>query len=273
MWMARARPLLGTVVSIQAHIGDSTESLVECAVAEAFSTMAHIGHVMSAHNEDSEIARMATANPSHVLTLDAHTVHVIRAAQYWASVSAGAFDPCGAAQTLSRQKMRPGLVGNATGSLDDIEILSETDVRLAQPVQLDFGGIAKGYAVDCAIDVLLAHGVRDAMVNAGGDMRAVGQRKWTMDVRHANRTLMDVRLHRHPRLHQQALATSVAGELNSEFVLSRTHLKPKWHSVTVQADTCMTADVLTKWAMQSSLLCPSLRKVLRLNRGRMWRTQ
>ncbi len=271
--MARARPSLGTVVSIQVLSGDGNESHVERAMNEAFLMMAHISCVMSAHDENSDLGRMAMANTGDVLALAAQTVHVIRAAQYWTRVSGGAFNPCGAAQTLSRLKMRPGLIGDATGSLDDIEILSETDVRLAQPVKLDFGGIAKGYAVDCAIDVLLGYGVHDALVNAGGDMRAIGQRKWTMDVRHAKRTLMDARLNHHPRLHQQALATSVAGPLNPEFVSSRTHLKTKWQSVTVQADTCMAADVLTKWALQSSLLCPSLRKVLRLNRGRMWRTQ
>ena len=272
MWMTRARPLLGTVVSIQVHTVDGKEFLAERAVADAFATMAHISRVMSAHDAHSDLGRMATASCGDVLTLDAQTVHVIRAAQYWTCVTGGAFNPSGAARVLSRASLRPGLIGDAAGGLGDIEILSDTAVRLTQPVQLDFGGIAKGYAVDCAIDVLLAHGVCDAMVNAGGDMRAIGRRKWAIDVRHAHHTLMDGRLHRHPRLHQQALATSVAGELNPEFVLSSVHRKYKWQSVTIQANTCMVADVLTKWAMQSSLLCPNLRKVLRLNRGRMWRT-
>ncbi len=40
-------------------------------------------------------------------------------------------------------------------------------------VQLDFGGIAKGFAIDTAIDILRAHGLNDALVNAGGDLRAI----------------------------------------------------------------------------------------------------
>jgi thiamine biosynthesis lipoprotein ApbE len=61
--------------------------------------------------------------------------------------------------------------------------------------------------------------------------------------------------------------------LNPEFVGSRAHQKLPWQSVTVQADTCMTADVLTKWAMQASLLCPELKRVLRQHHGRMWRSR
>ena len=273
MLIARARPLLGTVVSLHVQTCDGHAHRVERAVADAFAVIAHIGQVMSAHHEASDLGRMASVKPGEVLTLDTHTVHVIRAAQYWTRVSGGAFNPCHAAQTLSRLGLRPGVAAAATGRLSDIEILTETDVRLALPIKLDFGGIAKGYAVDRAIETLIAHGVGDALVNAGGDMRAIGQRKWSIDVRHAHHNLIDLQLNRHPHMHQQALATSVAGKLNPEFVFSRASQKPKWTSVTVQAQSCLVADVLTKWALQSSLLCPSLRKELRLNRGRMWRSQ
>lgn len=57
------------------------------------------------------------------------------------------------------------------------------DVR----VQLDFGGLAKGYAVDRAVALLQSLGIEDAMINAGGDLRAVGQRHdrpWRIAVMH-----------------------------------------------------------------------------------------
>ncbi len=41
-------------------------------------------------------------------------------------------------------------------------------------VQLDFGGIAKGYAVDIARDLLIEMGIKSAIINAGGDLRAYG---------------------------------------------------------------------------------------------------
>lgn len=53
-------------------------------------------------------------------------------------------------------------------------------------VQLDFGGIAKGYAVDLAIARLRELGITNAIVNAGGDLRAMGShgdRPWRVAVR------------------------------------------------------------------------------------------
>jgi len=53
-------------------------------------------------------------------------------------------------------------------------------------VQLDFGGIAKGYAVDLAIERLRDLEITSAIVNAGGDLRAMGRhgdRPWNVAVR------------------------------------------------------------------------------------------
>lgn len=62
-------------------------------------------------------------------------------------------------------------------------------VRLARPgMQLDFGGVAKGYAVDQAVEALQQHGVRHGMVNAGGDLRFLGTHPdgnpWVVGVQH-----------------------------------------------------------------------------------------
>ncbi len=53
-------------------------------------------------------------------------------------------------------------------------------------VQLDFGGIAKGYAADLAIRHLRELGITSAIVNAGGDLRAMGlhgDRPWRVAIR------------------------------------------------------------------------------------------
>lgn len=272
MWIARARPLLGTVVSIQIKTRSTNLALAERAICDAFSIIAHIGRVMSAHQHDSDLGKISRAHSGEVLALDAATIAVIRSAQHWYALSHGAFNPCLAAQTLSRLNRRPGIACDATGTLQDIHVMSDTTARFAQAVNLDFGGIAKGYAVDRAIETLAGHGISDALVNAGGDLRSMGERKWPIDVRHANAKLINGRLNQRTQLCQKALATSVSGALNPEFILMQRHKKFAWTSVTVQADTCLVADVLTKWAIQSSLLCPNLRVVLRQNHARMLRT-
>jgi len=64
-------------------------------------------------------------------------------------------------------------------------------VRYSQPgVRIDLGGIAKGYAVDCGIRILQRHGIRHALVQAGGDSRIIGDRfgkPWIVGIRHPDR--------------------------------------------------------------------------------------
>ena len=63
-------------------------------------------------------------------------------------------------------------------------------------MKLDFGGVAKGYACDKIIETLKSNGVTSALVNAGGDVRVVGNRldgkPWRIgiqDPRHAEKML------------------------------------------------------------------------------------
>ncbi|MBT8048864.1 MAG: FAD:protein FMN transferase [Xanthomonadales bacterium] len=77
------------------------------------------------------------------------------------------------------------LVRQKPSSLD-IQIDGPTLTTSNPAVQLDFGGIAKGYAIDIAIQSLKKRGIKDAIVNAGGDLRAIGRhgdRPWRIAVR------------------------------------------------------------------------------------------
>lgn len=54
-------------------------------------------------------------------------------------------------------------------------------------VKLGFGAFAKGHAVDIAINILKEQGIGNAIVNIGGDLRAIGQhgkRPWRIGIRH-----------------------------------------------------------------------------------------
>ena len=74
----------------------------------------------------------------------------------------------------------------ASAPLDDLTVDGEL-LRSRNPqLWLDFGGIAKGYAVDRAIERLRARGVQNAIVNAGGNLRAIGSKDgqpWRIGVR------------------------------------------------------------------------------------------
>src|SRR4029078_3507060 len=73
------------------------------------------------------------------------------------------------------------------------------------PLSLDLGGLAKGFAVDRAVEALQLDGVSSAVVNAGGDVRVFGARSSTIHVRHPScpQTLAHT-----IQLHRAALATS-----------------------------------------------------------------
>lgn len=77
------------------------------------------------------------------------------------------------------------LVRQGPSSLE-IQVDGMTVTASNPAVQLDFGGIAKGYAIDTACDILKTLGVNNAIVNAGGDLKAIGShgdRPWRVAVR------------------------------------------------------------------------------------------
>lgn len=71
--------------------------------------------------------------------------------------------------------------------MDDLEIAGSVVRSGNTAVQLDLGAFAKGYAIDVAIARLRALGIRNAIVNGGGDLRAIGRRgdrPWRVGIRH-----------------------------------------------------------------------------------------
>ncbi len=277
----RARPLLGTLVSIQVRTATpalTTEPLdmagVHSVVDKAFAVMQDIEQAMSAHRLDSDLARLARAVPGGELQVSTHTVAVLRLAHYWHRISLGAFDPVRAANRLSAHGMRPAFRGVALApgvSLQALTILADDRVQVAQPLRLDLGGIAKGYAVDCAIAALNAGGIATALVNAGGDLRACGAWAWPVQIRSASAPLRSSRLKGLRALSHGALATSAGASSNIEFVpTARLRSAPAWSTCTVRAPDCVTADALTKWGLQAAPGSPRLQRVLRRHGAAMW---
>lgn len=64
-------------------------------------------------------------------------------------------------------------------SIADVGIDAQRVAGRGASLKLDLGGIAKGYAVDLILDILRAHGIEQALVNAGGDLRVLGSRRGT----------------------------------------------------------------------------------------------
>jgi thiamine biosynthesis lipoprotein len=74
-------------------------------------------------------------------------------------------------------------------NMDDL-VFNGQSISCNNPrIWLDYGGIAKGYAIDKAIKILEKHSVKNAIVNAGGDLRSIGtkgEEKWKVAIRRPN---------------------------------------------------------------------------------------
>lgn len=74
----------------------------------------------------------------------------------------------------------------ASPRISDLDI-NGTHVSSSNPeLKIDLGGIAKGEAVDRAIELLRDAGVENALVNAGGDLRVIGthaERRWRVGIK------------------------------------------------------------------------------------------
>jgi len=68
----------------------------------------------------------------------------------------------------------------------DIQFNNMTMYGKNANLHLDFGGFAKGVAVDTTIEHLREFGIENAIINAGGDLRAIGKRgnrPWRIGIR------------------------------------------------------------------------------------------
>jgi thiamine biosynthesis lipoprotein len=222
---ARATIALGTLVEVALPRDEATEARFRA----AFSVVSHVHRRMSPQAEDSDVSRIGREAHLRALRVDAHTYAVLERALSICADSGGVFD---ATTTRSRGRMQA------------IELLPRLRVRALEPVSIDLGGIAKGYAVDCAIAALREAGASAGVVNAGGDLRVFGDAHWHgVRVRHPARPADAVPL---CELRDHALATSAAYFAGS-IVDPRTRRSLRLRqSVTVVAPSCAVADALTK---------------------------
>lgn len=172
------RPLLGTFVTIRAASASGTpEAAITAAVESAFAAIAQVDRLMSFHRRNSDVGRLNRARTGTCLRVHRWTFEVLTEAQRLWSWSGGAFD-CNVGGPLMRCGLLPKFARYqpGRGCLAGSAILlgRRRSIRLRAPVALDLGGIAKGFAVDKAVEALQRFGIISGMVNAGGDLRVFG---------------------------------------------------------------------------------------------------
>lgn len=199
--------VMGTLLRVTARAPDSATA--RSAIEAGMRAVARVDSLMSTYKPDSEVSALGrAAGTGEWIPLSAETVEVLAAALDWARRSGGAFDPTveplmEAWGFRSDEPRRPdpaalararALVGWEGVELDR----SGGRARIQRPGgKLDFGAIAKGYALDRAVAAMRGSGALAGMVDLGGNVNVFGRplsarERWVLGVRHprATRTLM-----------------------------------------------------------------------------------
>jgi thiamine biosynthesis lipoprotein len=130
--------------------------VIERAIAKVFDVHA----IMTLHDESPLTVLNRRGLESPVVVPEA-LLEVLRMSERITQATGGAFDA----------SVQGSVVGMKHVEVDE----KNRTVRLHHPgTSLDFNGIAKGYAVDCAVAELHRSGIFDFIVNAGGDLYASG---------------------------------------------------------------------------------------------------
>ena len=220
---------MGCTYSIVAY-GDDALPVREY-MREAFDEIDRIDRLMSHYKTDSPLSQLNRTAASQAVKVEPELFDFIAECLRYSRASGGAFDITvgplmkawgffrgeGRMPTKAELQQARASIGYQYVILDE----RARTIRFARAgLELDLGGIAKGYAVDRAVALLKQRGVRDALVNAcGSTMYALGNdptsgKGWAVQLRdpmNENKTALTVNL--------QDQALSISGSYEKFFEL------------------------------------------------------
>ncbi len=174
------RVLMDTFVTIKAF--GENKGTVEMAVDEAFDEIERLDALMSFYSKKSEVSAINGAGGDRI-KISKETYDVLTTSLKVAEDSGGAFDPTvgsiehlwnfAAKRTPDPQELARllPLVGYEKLELSD----EDRSVRLTQAgMKIDLGGVAKGYALDRAADILAKRGIGSALLTMGSTTKVIG---------------------------------------------------------------------------------------------------
>ena len=251
---------MDTTVSITVIENDTEKATT--AVKDAFNEIIRIEGLMSPEEESSEIYVLNHSGTSWV-NLSPETIYVLKKSLYYSEISGGCFDPTvkPLVDMWMKKVKTQGKIPDPTDLSDELELVGWENLVideengwarfLKEGMQVTLGGIAKGYAIDRACEVLEKSGVKQALVDVGGDIRTIGAKSWTVAIQHPRQESEWLGI---IELENEAVATS--GDYRRFFFLGSTRIhhiiNPKTGypaeacmSVTVVTENCIDADALS----------------------------
>lgn len=245
MGFRQGRLALGTVVTVTLP-GVCPKQGKELA-ERVFAEVSRIEEILSPFRRGSDIWRLNRTGRCDGARPE--TLEVMKRALYHSEISGGAFDvtvvPRAKPDKRAAEYPTPGC-GRRHG-YRDIQIENDTIVFTGEGVSVNLGAIGKGYAVDRAVELLLAAGSERGIVNAGGDLRVIGGRAKEMPWRIGIRNPRKLReMTGEISVEDKAVATSGSYQRETHDIIDPfTGCETrKFDSVSVVADTATDADAL-----------------------------
>ena len=193
-WVVRDGQAMGT--TIHTEVWHQDLQLAEQVADEVINIMNHVDQLMSPYIVSSELSLVNRQASQAPVQISDELFKVIERSIFYSELTHGAFDITYAsigymydfreAIRHSRNQLdsRVQYINYKNIVLDP----SDNSVFFRDPnVRIDLGGIAKGYAVDLAIEKAAQSGVENILVTAGGDSRILGDRAgrpWVIGIRH-----------------------------------------------------------------------------------------
>jgi thiamine biosynthesis lipoprotein len=243
---------LGTFVTVTVIHPDASEGI--SAVRAAFDEIHRIHHLMNVHEQNSEVGTLNREGYYEIESDD--TRHVIQRANSLSELLEGAFDiSILPVLGLWEENVSKDKTPTDTEISERLNLVNYRNILIEDKnisfkkrgMGITLAGVAKGYAVDKAIEALVRCNIRHALVNAGGDIRAIGGKDdtvpWRIAIRDPrNKTRIVTAL----ELHDQAIATSGTYRRSFGDIINPRVGKPAQGvlSSTVIAKTAMDADML-----------------------------
>ncbi len=194
------RMVMGTFARVVVIAKDS-DAAGKC-IESAFTQINKVDDLMSDYKSDSEISSVNREGFEKAVQLSPSTCEVLQRSIEFSKLTDGAFDiTVGPLVELFRKAKNKQVLPNQDEIADarskvGFEKLKLDDQNRAvqftvEGMQLDLGGIAKGYAVDKAVETMQSHGAIGGMVDLGGDIRCFGaplkgRDHWVIGVQNPN---------------------------------------------------------------------------------------
>lgn len=193
-WYEGQAAIMGTEIAVELFHQNDSEACD--AIDAVMQEMRRIDGDMSPFKETSLLSQMNKHAAERFVDVGPELFRLISKSQGYSILTGGAFDVTYASagryyDFRQSQKPDPETLREAVKGINyrHLELNHKShSVRFHHKhVYVDLGGIAKGYAVDQAVEILKDLGIQQAKVSAGGDSRIIGDRlgePWVVGVRH-----------------------------------------------------------------------------------------